>query len=137
MTGILIADAIGLLLAAWILNLIRKGGIYTGYGSALLAVIVGIICIASTPARFTEKVTQWIGTVMPRSLAVFLAIYCVLAAFVFVLREITVTSGRLRALTQQLAIELATRGAPRSAEPLTEAGHDSHHAARLSHSRDA
>jgi hypothetical protein len=130
-TGNLIADAIGLLLFGWVLNLVRKGNVYAGYGSALLTIIGGIICVASAPAQFVETLRHRIGEVMPSSLPVFLAIYCILLTLIYLLREITLISRRLRTLTQQLAIEFARRdGALDSGEPLSKAQHESENAAR-------
>lgn len=138
MIGILIVDAIGLLLFGWVVNLIRKGRVYVGYGSALLITIVGIICIASVPAQFVRAFTHRIGEVMPGSLLVFLAIYCILFALIFVFREITTLSRRLRTLTQQLAIELARRtGDLDSGEPLPETHYETGNANQLSRSRGA
>ena len=133
MIGILIVDAIGFLLFGWVISLIRKGRLYVGYGSALLITIGLIICVASVPA-FMHR----IGNVVSGSLPVFLAIYCVLFALIYVFREITMISRRLRTLTQQLAIELARRGgALDSVEPLSKAQYETENAAPLSRSRGA
>jgi hypothetical protein len=131
--GILIVDIIGVLLFGWVISLIRKGRLYVGYGSALLITIGVIICVASIPG-FTHR----IGNVVLGSLPVFLAIYCILFALIYVFREITMISRRLRTLTQQLAIELATRGGVLdSGEPLSKTQYDTENAAPLSRSRGA
>lgn len=136
MISILILDAIGFLLFGWVVNLIRKGRVYVGYGSALLITIAGMICVASAPAQFLNAITHRIGKVMPGSLPVFLVIYCILFALIYVFREITTISRRLRILTQQLAIELARHGgALDSGEPLSKTQYETGNAARLSHSR--
>jgi len=145
--SILIVDAIGFLLFGWVVNLIRKGRVYVGYGSALLITIVGIICVASVPAQFVDAVTHrlsmdalthQIGKVISGSLPVFLAIYCILFALIYVFREITMISRRLRILTQQLAIELARHGgALDSGEPLSKTQYDTGKAVSLSRSRGA
>jgi hypothetical protein len=137
-TSTLIVDAIGLLLFGWVVNLIRKGRVYVGYGSALLITIGGIICVASAPTQFVDAFTHRIGKVMSGSLPVFLAIYCILSALIYVFREITMISRRLSILTQQLAIELARhRGALDSGEPLSKTQYETENAIRLSHSRGA
>lgn len=136
MIGILIVDAIGFLLFGWVVNLIRKGRVYVGYGSALLITIAGIICVASASTQFADAFTHRIGKVISGSLPVFLVIYCILFALIYVFREITMISRRLRILTQQLAIELARRGAGLdSGEPLSKTQCETESAARLSHSR--
>ena len=138
MISILIVDAIGFLMFGWVVNLIRKGRVYVGYGSALLITIGGIICVASAPAQLVDAFTHRIGKVMSGSLAVFLVIYCILFAFIYVFREITMISRRLRSLTQQLAIELARHGgALDSGEPLSKTQYEAENAAPLSHSRGA
>lgn len=138
MIGILIVDVIGFLLFGWVVNLIRKGRVYVGYGSALLIAIGGTICVASVPAQFVDAVTHRLGNVVSGSLLVFLAIYCILFALIYVFREITMISRRLRTLTQQLAIELAKRGgALDSGEPLSKTQYETENAAPLSRSRGA
>ncbi len=147
MICILIVDAIGFLLFGWVVNLIRKGRVYVGYGSALLIAIGGTICVASVPAQFVDAVTHRlsvdaithrIGNVVSGSLPVFFAIYCILFALIYVFREITMISRRLRTLTQQLAIELARRGgALDSGEPLSKTQYETENAAPLSRSRGA
>ena len=138
MTSILIVDAIGFLLFGWVVNLIRKGRVYVGYGSALLITIAGIICVASAPAQFVDAFTHRIGQLMPGSLPVFVAIYCILFALIYLFREITMISRRLRILTQQLAIELARHGGTfDSGEPLSKTQYGTENAAPLSHSRRA
>ena len=138
MISILIVDAIGFLLLGWVVNLIRKGRVYVGYGSALLITISAIICVASAPAQFVDAVTHPIAKLMSGSLPVFLVIYCTLFALIYLFREITMISRRLRNLTQQLAIELARRGgALDSGEPLSKTQYETENAAPLSHSRGA
>jgi uncharacterized membrane protein len=144
---ILIVDAIGFLFFGWVVNLIRKGRLYVGYGSALLITIGAIICVASAPAQLVDAImdrlsvdafAHRIGTLMPGSLLVFLVIYCILFAFIYVFREITMISRRLRTLTQQLAIELARHGGTiDSGEPLSKTQYEAENAAPLSHSRGA
>ncbi|HEY3453326.1 MAG TPA: DUF2304 domain-containing protein [Bryobacteraceae bacterium] len=133
MIGILIVDIIGVFLFGWVISLIRKGRLYVGYGSALLITIGAIICVASVPA-FTYR----IGSVVSGTLLVFFAIYCILFALIYVFREITMISRRLRTLTQQLAIELARRGGVLdSGEPLSKTQYETENAAPLSRSRGA
>ena len=144
---ILIVDAIGFLLFGWVVNLIRKGRLYVGYGSALLITIGVIVCVASAPAPFVDAVTHRlsvgafthpIGKVMSGSLPVFLAIYCILFALIYLFREITMISRRLRTLTQQLAIELARHGgALDSGDPPAKTQYETENAAPLSRSRGA
>jgi len=124
--------AIGLLFFGWVLNLVRKGSVYVGYGSALLTAIGGIICIALIPAQFLEAFVQHASGVPPRGLPVVLAAYSILLALIYVLKEVTAISKRLRTLTQQLAIELARHGSTFDAEePVTKA----QSVARISHGR--
>ena len=110
MISTLVVVAIGLLLFGWVLNLVRKGSVYVGYGSALLIAIGGIICIALIPAQFLEAFVQRASGVLPGGLPVLLAAYCILLTLIYVLKEVTAISRRLHALTQHLAIELARHG---------------------------
>jgi len=115
----LIVGAIGLLLFGWVLNLIRNGSVYVGYGSALLIAIAGIICLALIPVHFLPVFMYHAGNFMPGGFPLFLAIYCILLTLLYVLKEITAISRRLRSLTQELAIELARHGSTTdSGEPV-------------------
>jgi hypothetical protein len=122
-TSTLIVVAIGLLLFGWVLNLIRNGSVYVGYGSALLIAIAGIICIALMPVHFLEVFMYHAGNIIPRGVPLFLAIYGILLTLIYVLKEITAISRRLRNLAEQLAIELARHGSTtNSGEPVQRRG---------------
>jgi len=107
MSTLLIGDFVGLLLLAWVLRLIRNGTLYVGYGSVFLSVILTLICIAFVPMRFEEALEHRMGRLISGRLAVFLAVYCLLLALIYVFREVTTISRRLQTLSQQIAIELA------------------------------
>jgi hypothetical protein len=138
MTSSIIIAAIGLLLFSWVLNLVRKGRVFIEYGSALVIVIAGIICLSLIPTRFVEAFMHGAGKIMPGSASIFLAIYGILFVLICVLRELTAISRRLRTLTQQLAIELARRGGRTdSEEPLSKAQCQIETLARVSEGRRA
>lgn len=62
----------------------------------------------------------------------------ILFALIYVFREITMISRRLRILTQQLAIELARHGgALDSGKPLSKTQYETKNAAPLSRARGA
>jgi Uncharacterized conserved protein (DUF2304) len=131
----LIVDAIGFLLFGWVLNLIRKGSVYVGYGSVLLIAIGANICVASAPTWLVEAFTLRIGKAMSGSLPVFIAIYCILLILTYVFKEISGISSRLRILTQQLAIELARQGGTPDADELLSRT-QKQNTERLSHTCD-
>lgn len=138
MTSTVITVAIGLLLCTWVLNLIRRGHLYVGYGSTLLILIGGVMCVALVPTRLVEGLMRAAGKVVSSATIAFLAVYCVLLLLIYVLREITTLSRRLRTLTQQLAIELVRHdGAGDLVEPVSDMHHRTEDLAGVSHSRGA
>ena len=100
---------VGLLLMAWVFNLVRLGRLYVGYGVLVVVAIVGgTTGLALVPVR--RRLDVVFGALFP---AVGLAVVvstAAIVALVYVLTQLTILSNRLAELTQQLAILEARRG---------------------------
>ena len=104
--GILIVNFIGLVLLLWVLNLVRHGRLYVGYGVIFVVAILGSVVLLSVPWLLTA-VTHLIGAVFPVSALTLLALCFIVLMILYILTQITIVSNRLSKLVQELAIERA------------------------------
>ncbi len=110
--GILVLNLIALALLLWVLNLVRHGRLYVGYGVIFVTAIVGTMLLLSVP-WLQAGVTRVIGAVFPASALTLLALCFIVLMLLYILTQITIVSNRLAKLVQQLAIERARAEAPR------------------------
>ncbi|MGH9871904.1 MAG: DUF2304 domain-containing protein [Pyrinomonadaceae bacterium] len=111
--GILLINFIGLLLMLWVLNLVRHGRLYVGYGVIFIVAILGSLLLLSVPWLLTVM-THLIGAIFPVSALTLLALCFVVLMLLYILTQITIVSNRLSKLVQELAIEHAQRDAKRA-----------------------
>ncbi|MCM3904620.1 MAG: DUF2304 domain-containing protein [Pyrinomonadaceae bacterium] len=104
--GILVLDLFALALLLWVLNLVRHGRLYVGYGVIFVAAIIGTMLLLSVPWLQTT-VTRLIGAVFPASALTLLALCFIVLMLLYILTQITIVSNRLSKLVQQLAIDRA------------------------------
>jgi len=101
--GILLLDLIGLVLMCWVLNLVRSGRLYVGYGIIFVSSIVGVIILLSVPTLLT-RVTHIVGAVFPASALTLLALCFIVFLLVYILTQVTLVANRVALLVQELAI---------------------------------
>ena len=96
------------LMALWILDLVRRGRLYVGYGIVLLtllALVVGVAVVS--PARRLAAAALF--TLYPSEPIATIGLGAVLLLLVYVLHQLSVLSDRVATLTQELAIRDALR----------------------------
>lgn len=101
--GIVVLDLIGLILLLWVLNLVRRGRLYVGYGIIFVLAIAGIVLLLSIP-RMLTAVTHLVGAIFPTSALTLLALCFIVLLLVYILTQVTLVSNRLASLIQELAI---------------------------------
>lgn len=101
--GTILLDLIGLLLLLSVLDLVRRGRLYVGYGIIFVLATLGIIILLSVP-RLLTFVTHLVGAIFPSSALTLLALCFIVFFLVYVLTQVTLTSNRLATLVQELAI---------------------------------
>ncbi|MES1254719.1 MAG: DUF2304 domain-containing protein [Acidobacteriota bacterium] len=101
--GIVVLDAIALLLMLWILNQVRSERLYVGYAVIFLLPTVGVVILLSTPPLLT-RVTHLVGALFPTSALTLLALCFVVFLLVYVLTQVTLIAQRLAVVVQELAI---------------------------------
>jgi hypothetical protein len=111
--GILVVNFIGLVLLLWVLNLVRHGRLYVGYGVIFVVAILGAVVLLSVPWLLTA-VTHLIGAIFPASALTLLALCFIVLMLLYILTQITIVSNRLSKLVQELAIERARLKAKRA-----------------------
>lgn len=113
----ILLTAAGIVIMAWVLNLVRRDRLYVGYGVLLLGSIVGTLVAVLVPQVLTV-LTRILGS--PSSFATFtvLALLFVLVMLVYILSQLTRIINRVTVLVQALAIQQARRGHPSASVPL-------------------
>jgi hypothetical protein len=104
--GIIVLIIIGLAFLFWILNLVRGGRLYVGYGVIFVLIILAVIVILSVP-RLLTLVTHMVGAVFPASALTLLALCFIVLLLVYILSQVTIISNRVATLAQELAIRQA------------------------------
>jgi hypothetical protein len=104
--GILVLNLIAVALLVWVLNLVRHGRLYVGYGVIFVAATIGTMLLLTVP-WLQMTVTRLIGAVFPASALTLLALCFIVLMLLYILTQITIVSNRLSKLVQQLAIERA------------------------------
>jgi hypothetical protein len=112
--AVLVLDLMGLFFLLWILNLVRHGRLYVGYGVIFIAAILGTMVTLSIP-QLLLGVTHLVGAIFPASALTLLALAFIVLMLLYVLSQLTLVSNRLAVLIQELAIE-RSREAARLAE---------------------
>lgn len=115
--AVLVLDLMGLFFLIWILNLIRHGRLYVGYGVIFIAAILGTMITLSVP-KLLLGVTHLVGAIFPASALTLLALGFIVLMLLYVLSQLTLVSNRLAVLIQELAIERSRESA--RAAPLVQ-----------------
>ncbi len=97
--AVMIATAMAMTL--WILDLVRRGKLYPGYGIVLIPMIIGAVPAAAVADGVDVPVRA--GTL---TLLIFLGFAAVL---VYVLSQLTIIANRVAAVVQELALEREAR----------------------------
>ena len=106
--GVIAVDLATLALLLWVLNLVRLGRLYVGYGVLIVLVLVTIgVTISLPPLGAIAR--QVLGTFFLTQEAgvAALGLGFLLIMLVYVLSQITTIANRLATLVQELAIEHA------------------------------
>ena len=108
--GLVVIDFIAIVLLLWVLNLVRRGHLYVGYGVFFIASLLAIVAIVSVP-KLLMVVTRLVGAVFPASALTLVAFSVMGFMFVYVLTQLTILSNRVATLVQELAIRRTQEGA--------------------------
>ena len=106
LAGILALNALSLVVLIWILDLVRRGRLYVGYGVIFVALLVAA-AVALSVAPLRTAAHEAIARLFPDAGPVLLALYGLCILLVYVLAQVTVISNRLSRLVQELAIREA------------------------------
>lgn len=102
--AVLVLNLMGLFFLFWVLNLVRHGRLYVGYGVIFITAIVGTMVTLSVP-HLLLVVTHLVGAIFPASALTLLALCFIVVMLLYVLSQLTLVSNRLAGLIQELAIE--------------------------------
>lgn len=108
--GVLILDMAGILLLVWVLNLVRGGRLYVGYGVVFILATV-LTMVALSIQALLRLLTRLVGAVYPTSALTLLAFGFIVLMLVYVLTQLTIVSNRVTLVVQELALQRATEQA--------------------------
>ena len=108
--AVLVLNVIGLFFLLWVLNLVRHGRLYVGYGVIFIAAILGTMVTLSIP-QLLLGMTHLVGAIFPASALTLMALAFIVLMLLYVLSQLTLVSNRLAVLIQELAIERSTESA--------------------------
>lgn len=104
--GIVMINLMAAVLVVWVLNLVRRGRLYVGYGVLFVVVSASTAVIVSVP-KLLLLVTRLVGAVYPVSALTLLAFGFIALMFVYILTQLTIVSNRLATVVQELALRQA------------------------------
>jgi hypothetical protein len=116
--GVVLGIAIGIVLLAWVVTLIRRGRLYVGYGVIFVFGTLVAMTILIVPALL-GAVTRASVALLPVPSLIIVALVIFTFLMVYVFTQITILSNRVMRLTQELAIRNAKQEgdvAPRAVE---------------------
>ena len=116
--GVFLGIAIGIVLLAWVVTLIRRGRLYVGYGVIFVFGTLVAMTILIVPSLL-GAVTRASVALLPVPSLIIVALVIFTFLMVYVFTQITVLSNRVMRLTQELAIRNAKQEgdvAPRAVE---------------------
>ena len=102
--AVFLVDLAGLLLLAWLLNLIRVGRLYVGYGALFVLLVLFVMGIVSVRPAVTA-LDAAAGSLFPNGRLLTVAVGGIFLLVVYVLSQVTIVANRLATLVQELAIE--------------------------------
>jgi hypothetical protein len=114
--GVFSGALMGCVLLIWVVNLIRNGRLYVGYGVIFVLGTLTAIVVLLVP-RLLEAVTAASVALVPVPSLSIGAIAIMLLLLVYVFTQITILSNRVMHLTQELAIRGAQRHSRSHPEP--------------------
>ncbi len=119
--GIVAIDLGCLLLLAWVLNLVRLGRLYVGYGALFVGLLAFSAGAVSVPP-LERAVTAGLRLFFPSGGVTVLGFAFVLLLLIYILTQMTILSNRLAEVVQDLAItrarsEGAGKGGRTDADP--------------------
>jgi hypothetical protein len=103
LAGIVVLDVSIVLLIGWILDLVRRGRLYVGYGVIFVAVLGAGFVVISLAALRGGTVVALRGLFPAEPLAVILLGF-VTFMLIYILNQLSVISNRVATLAQELAI---------------------------------
>lgn len=108
--GLLFVDLAAVVLLVWVLNMVRLGRLYVGYG-VLLVIVLASIILTTSLSPLSAAAAQALRVFFPSAAVgiIVVGLGCLLIALVYVLSQITLLANRVATLVQKLAIERAQR----------------------------
>lgn len=102
--GILVVDVLALLAVVWVLDLVRRGRLYVGYGVVLVVGLVFMTFCLSI-SRLAALVTRAFQLLAPAAGPILVAVSVLGLLIVYILTQLSIVADRLATLVQEIAIQ--------------------------------
>jgi hypothetical protein len=109
LAGIVLLDALGVALLIWILELVRRGRLYVGYGVIFILGTSATCLVLSAPPLHAIASAQ-LARLFPNHGLLVVGLAAVALLLIYIFAQLTVLSNRLAAVVQELAIREASQG---------------------------
>ena len=104
--GVVVFDVFNLAVLLWLLDSVRRGRLYVGYGGILIALLVGVVSTVSVPALRSTAAAA-LSTLFPAAPVPVVGFALVALLLIYVLGQLTILSNRLAQVIQELALKEA------------------------------
>jgi hypothetical protein len=106
--GILVLDALGVALLLWLLDLVRRGRLYVGYGVIFVLGVSGA-CLVLSVSPLRSAADRALSQLFPSAGPLVVGLAAVMLLLIYILTQVTIISNRLADVVQELAIREAPR----------------------------
>jgi hypothetical protein len=101
---VVVAADLGILaLVVWVLDLVRLGRLYVGYGVLAISVLVAAMIVVTVPAILTPLPAP-VQALLEKGPLTLAAALLITLLMIYVLHQLTVLSNRIASIAQELAI---------------------------------
>jgi uncharacterized protein DUF2304 len=104
--GVVVFDVFGLAVLLWLLDSVRRGRLYVGYGVILIGLLVGVVSAVSVPA-LRSAAAEELSALFPAAPVAVVGFALVALLLIYVLGQLTILSNRLAQVIQELALKEA------------------------------
>ena len=111
--GGIVLPVAAILASGWVLNLVRRGRLYVGYGIVILG-LVSLVTFLSIAPVLRGLARSVLHALFPREPVAVVGLGALLVLLIYVLHQLSVLPDRVATLTQELAIRRA-EGSPSGA----------------------
>ncbi len=101
--GIVVFDVFSLAVLLWLLDSVRRGRLYVGYGVLLIGLLVAVVSTVSVPA-LSSGAQAALSRLFPAAPVAVVGFALVALLLIYVLGQLTILSNRVAEVVKELAL---------------------------------